>query len=134
MHRGAIRAGVVMGVLAFTVAGCSSGTAAGGEGDGRGSDGPASASPTDAGPSDGASIAIVDFSFEPDVLSVAPGTLTITVSNEDSVSHTFTLDDGRLDQAVSRQSSVDVELEVTETVTYHCEIHRSMTGTIEVSG
>ena len=68
--------------------------------------------------------------FDPNPLETEGGTVTITVTNDDSFTHTFTTDDGAVDEEVGGGEAVEVEVEVEGEVPYHCEIHPSMTGTI----
>ncbi|MDH5223742.1 MAG: cupredoxin domain-containing protein [Actinomycetota bacterium] len=80
-----------------------------------------------------AAINIVDLTFEPTSITVAPGSTDIAITNADSVDHTFTLDDGSVDETVSAGSNVTVTVDLTESVGFHCEIHPSMTGTLQVA-
>ena len=80
-----------------------------------------------------AEINIVDLTFEPSTLTVAPGTTEVAVTNADSTDHTFTLDDGSVDEAISPGDSVTVDVDITATTGFHCTIHPSMTGTLEVA-
>ena len=84
------------------------------------------------GASDGTTITIRDFAFDPATLQVS-GQATLTVTNEDSTAHTFTLDDGSVDQDLAPGDSAEVTVEVSETTGFHCEIHPNMTGTLEVA-
>jgi plastocyanin len=61
---------------------------------------------------------------------------TLTVRNEDGFAHTFTPDeDGAFDGLeLDGGDAGEVELAEAGTYAYHCEIHTSMTGTIEVAG
>lgn len=73
-------------------------------------------------------LSIVDFAFDPpDVLAGEGGALTVT--NNGETSHTFTMDDGSQDEELAPGESVDVV--IGEAGGFHCEIHPSMTGTIE---
>jgi plastocyanin len=93
--------------------------------------------PTDAEPGDlapgAAAINIVDLTFEPTTLTVASGSTDIAITNADTVDHTFTLDDDRVDQAVAAGENVTVTVDLTESVGFHCEIHPAMTGTLQVA-
>jgi plastocyanin len=80
-----------------------------------------------------AKIGIADLAFEPSTLTVASGETTITVTNSDTVTHTFTLDDGSVDETIDPGQSVDVTVDITETTGFHCSIHTSMTGTLQVA-
>jgi len=80
-----------------------------------------------------AKIGIADLAFEPSTLTVASGETTITVTNSDTVTHTFTLDDGGVDETIDPGQSVDVTVDITATAGFHCSIHTSMTGTLQVA-
>ncbi len=84
---------------------------------------------------DAASISIADLTFEPATLPIAAGPTEITVTNADSTNHTFTLDDGSVDEAVDAGQTVTVTVdgESGASLPYHCEIHPSMTGTLQVA-
>jgi plastocyanin len=57
----------------------------------------------------------------------------VTVTNEDSATHTFTLDDGSVDETVEQGATVTVTVDVSASTGFHCNIHPQMTGQIEVS-
>jgi plastocyanin len=82
---------------------------------------------------DGTAITIEGFAFT-GATEVAVGT-TVTVTNNDSASHTWTADDGTFDSGGLGQGD-SFEFTFTEpgTYTYHCNIHPAMTGTIVVTG
>lgn len=76
-------------------------------------------------------VRIVDFSFQPTVLTVTPGT-RVTWTNEDSAPHTATgdsFDTGRLNQGGSAPVTFDTPGEFR----YKCEYHPSMVGRVVVS-
>jgi plastocyanin len=80
-----------------------------------------------------AAIGIADLAFEPSTLTIASGTTTITITNSDTVTHTFTLDDGSVDETIDPGGSVDVSVDLTASTGFHCSIHPSMTGTLQVA-
>ena len=80
-----------------------------------------------------AAIAIADLTFAPATLPVASGSTDITITNADSVDHTFTLDDMSVDETIAAGGSATVTVELTESSGFHCEIHSSMTGTLQVA-
>ena len=80
-----------------------------------------------------AEIEAEDFAFSPDSVDVSAGTVTLKVSNKDSAEHTFTLDDGSSNTDLPAGSTKTITLDLTETVGFHCTIHPSMTGTLNVS-
>ena len=70
--------------------------------------------------------------FDPTQLNVASGT-TVTFVNNDTEPHTATADSGLFDTGVLQPGySMDVYLEGSGTVTYHCELHPEMQGSIVV--
>jgi plastocyanin len=76
--------------------------------------------------------AIEDFYFEPANAAVQPGD-TITWVNEGNHPHTVTSDDGLFDSEVLNPGdSFSVTFPEAGTLTYHCEIHPSMTGSVTV--
>jgi plastocyanin len=110
-------------LLALGAGACSSGPA---------TTSPAMGSGSSAAPSH-ISVKIKNFTFSPSTFAVAPGA-TISVTNEDSVAHTFTSDSGHF-------STGDIDPGTTKTVTapekagtysYRCMIHQFMTGTFVV--
>ena len=80
-----------------------------------------------------AAINIADLTFEPTTITVAAGSTDIAITNADTVDHTFTLDNDTVDAAVSAGQNVTVTVELSESVGFHCEIHPSMTGTLQVA-
>jgi len=80
----------------------------------------------------GTKIVISNFTFSPSTLHVAPGT-TITIANNDGVTHTVTADDKSFDSGqIAGGATATVTLRAPGKYTYHCDIHNYMTGTIEV--
>jgi plastocyanin len=70
--------------------------------------------------------------FNPPQLNVAPGT-TVTFVNNDTVPHTATADNGLFDSGeLAPGASYPVVLDGAGTVTYHCELHPEMQGSIVV--
>jgi plastocyanin len=80
----------------------------------------------------GADLTIVDFAFSPTELSVTEGQ-TISITNTGDVSHTFTTDDGAIDQTISSGETVDVKLTGVTSGGFHCRFHSQMTGTLTVA-
>jgi plastocyanin len=80
-----------------------------------------------------AQIAIASSAYEPTTLAVASGSTDITITNADAIDHTFTLDDMSVDETVAAGGSATVTVDVSETIGFHCEIHTSMTGTLQVA-
>jgi len=79
----------------------------------------------------GADLTIVDFAFSPTELSVTEGQ-TISINNTGDVAHTFTTDDGVIDQTISPGETVDVTLTGVASGGFHCRFHSQMTGTLTV--
>src|SRR5579872_4869188 len=86
------------------------------------------------------SVAIADFSFTPNTLSVAQGT-TVTWTNHGRASHTVTADGGAFDSSptcttggscLSPGQAFSFTFAAPGTYTYHCRIHTFMHGTIVV--
>ncbi len=83
-------------------------------------------------PSGTITVDIRDHAFNPAQLNVAPGT-TVRFVNNDTVPHTATADNGLFDTGELQPGySFDVYLEGSGTVTYHCELHPEMQGSIVV--
>jgi plastocyanin len=79
-------------------------------------------------------VSIQDFFFSPANVSVPAGT-TVTWVNEGNVPHTVTSDDGQFDSGVLMPGdSYTVMFKGQGTITYHCMIHPSMTGSVTVGG
>ena len=75
---------------------------------------------------------ISNHAFNPAQLNVAPGT-TVTFVNNDTEPHTATADNGVFDTGVLQPGqSLDVFLDGSGTVPYHCELHPDMQGSIVV--
>lgn len=79
----------------------------------------------------GADLTIVDFGFSPSELSVTDGQ-TITVTNIGETSHTFTTDDGVIDETVGAGETVEVTLTGVSSDGFQCRFHTQMTGTLTV--
>lgn len=115
-------------VLVATACSSSNGGSGGGGSTGGG------ATETSAAPAGGASASIVaqGFAFDPNSVSVSAGKVTLSVTNKDSTEHTFTLDDGSSSTSLDPGTTVTIDLDLSKTVGWHCSIHPSMTGTLEV--
>ena len=83
-------------------------------------------------PNSTTTVDIRDHAFNPAQLNVAPGT-TVTFVNNDTEPHTATADNGLFVTGVLEPGySFDVFFEGAGTVTYHCELHPDMQGSIVV--
>lgn len=79
----------------------------------------------------GNSIVIEGFAFSPSTISVS-GPTEFTITNNDSASHTFTLDDGSIDEELGGGESTTVTIDVSASTGFVCRFHPQMTGTVEV--
>jgi plastocyanin len=99
---------------------------------------PAAAASTTAG-GDGAttpapgegSITIADLAFPAETHAKAGATIKIT--NNDSVTHTVTADDGSFNVEVPGGKTVDLAAPAAGTYPFHCTIHSFMHGTLVVA-
>ena len=83
---------------------------------------------------DARSVDIGDNFFDPPDVAVEPGS-TITWTNKGAVPHTVTADDGSFDSGrLNPGDSYTVAFGGQGTVTYHCEIHPEMRGSVTVGG
>ena len=86
----------------------------------------------DAGGGDpGATVTITDFAFAPTTLTVPAGT-EVLFSNQDTVGHTATADDGSFDEQLNTGVGQTVTFDTPGTFPYHCAIHPQMTAEIIV--
>ena len=115
-------------VLSLVVAACSSDDGGGTTGSTGGATG---ATETGSG-GGGTTITIAGFAFDPDTITVS-GPTEVTITNNDSTTHTFTLDDGSVDETVEPGATETVTVDVSASTGFHCNIHPQMTGQIEVS-
>lgn len=118
---------ILLAATAFALAACSGAAGA--------PDGP----DTDAAAS-GDQVAIDDFAFRPETLTVAVGT-SVTWSNEDATSHTVTAGDeddpdpDTFDLTVDEQGqTVEFTFDEAGSYAYYCVLHPFMTGVVEVTG
>jgi plastocyanin len=80
------------------------------------------------------SVSIGDNFFDPADAAVEPGS-TIMWINRGAVPHTVTADDGSFDSGILNPGdSFTVVFSGQGTLTYHCEIHPGMTGSVTVGG
>ena len=80
------------------------------------------------------SVDIGDNFFDPPDVAIEPGS-TITWTNRGAVPHTVTADDGSFDsERLNPGDSYTVAFGGQGTVTYHCEIHPEMRGSVTVGG
>ncbi len=114
-------------VLSLVVAACSSDDGGGTTGTTGGATGA-----TETGSGGGTTITIAGFAFDPDTITVS-GPTEVTITNNDSTTHTFTLDDGTVDETIEPGATETVTVDVSASTGFHCKIHPKMTGQIEVA-
>jgi len=81
-------------------------------------------------------ITIEGFAFQPDRLAAAPGEqVMLTITNNDSAAHSFTLDDGGVSKDVQGGQTIEVTVPfpTSGSAGFHCRFHPNMTGTLEVA-
>jgi plastocyanin len=79
-----------------------------------------------------ATVRMVDYSFEPQTITVASGT-TITWINEDSVSHNAVADDESWGTDIfGGGGSASITFDSPGTYPYNCTLHAGMVGTVVV--
>lgn len=77
-------------------------------------------------------VEIVNFAYEPDPVTIQEGG-KVTWLNQDSAPHTATADDGSFDTGTLEEGKLKSEtFKEPGTYAYHCTIHPSMHGTLEV--
>ena len=77
-------------------------------------------------------VAIADFAFDPETVTVDAGT-KLTWTNDDEAPHTATADDGSFDTGTLKLDDTGaVALDQPGTYTYYCRFHPFMKGTVEV--
>lgn len=87
---------------------------------------------TNASEGGGGAVAVTIEGFAYDVQPVTAGQ-PFDVENKDTTNHTFTADDGAFDVQVSAGSTESVDGLDAGTYAFHCTIHPSMMGTLEVA-
>jgi plastocyanin len=116
-------AGLALSIVLLTAACGGSGSDGGGGGAGGGG-------------ASGLTLTIKDFAFRPNTLS-APGgqQSTITITNQDSMTHSFTLNDGGVSRDVPPGQTVQVTVPfpASGTAGFHCRFHATMTGTLRAA-
>jgi plastocyanin len=78
-------------------------------------------------------VTIKNFVFSPSPITVKTGT-TLTVVNNDSITHTLTANSGAFDTGdLPGGRSAHLTLDRPGTYAYHCQIHTFMKATVRVS-
>lgn len=77
-------------------------------------------------------VTISNFSFNPQSITVSPGTV-VTWTNQDSTNHTVTSNDNKFNSdQLKSGDSFNFTFNDTGTFSYHCSIHTNMTGQVVV--
>ena len=79
-----------------------------------------------------ATVAIIDFGFEPESVSVSAGQ-SVVFNNTGQAPHTVSFDEGPDCGRVSAGGSMGATFNVAATYTYHCSIHPEMEASITVN-
>ncbi len=80
----------------------------------------------------GSAVSIAGFSFQPSTITISVGT-TVKWTNNDSVGHTVTADDGSFkSDTLGSGVTFSHTFATAGTFAYHCAIHASMKGTVTV--
>ena len=111
-------------VLALLVAACSSD-----DGGGTTASTGGGATAATGGGGGGSTVTIKNFAFNPSSLTLSAAG-DVTVTNNDSSTHTFTADDGSFDVTIDPGATETVS--VSGSTDFHCSIHPQMTGSITV--
>jgi plastocyanin len=77
-------------------------------------------------------LTVKDFAFHPNCFSVSAGS-TISVTNQDTTTHTFTVDGTDVNVSLDPSTTHDATAPATGTYSFHCSIHPIMTGTLVVT-
>ena len=78
-------------------------------------------------------VSISNMAFSPPAISVSKGA-TVTWTNNDSVAHTVTSDNGKFNSSqLSNGGKFQFTFSESGTFSYHCSIHPSMTGKVIVN-
>lgn len=77
-----------------------------------------------------ASVKIQNFAFDPQITKIAAGG-SVTWLNQDGITHTVTFSDST--HTLNNGASYTKKFDTPGTYAYHCSIHPSMTGTVEVT-
>ena len=130
MMRGkAPRLVVTCGLMAIALVG----PACGGDDEGGGATGGGATGGGATGGGATADLVTSGSAFDPTTVAVSAGGDSITITNEDGIAHTFTLDDGSVDEPLPGGETVTVDVDVSEDTPFHCNIHPAMTGTLTVA-
>jgi plastocyanin len=123
-----------LGLLAIVLAACSGGGSATSEAPAASAAAPSVAGVCTSSSETGTvNVTMADLAFNPSQTEAAVGDV-ITWTNGDSAQHTATLDDGSCTtEILAAGATGSLTFSAPGTYAYHCKIHPSMTGTIEIS-
>ena len=76
-------------------------------------------------------VSMSSFAFNPDNITVTPGT-QVTWTNNDSVTHTVVSNDNAFNSSINPGESFNFTFKDAGTFSYHCSIHTNMTGQVVV--
>ena len=79
----------------------------------------------------GTKITIQNFAFKPSPLKAKVGD-TITVTNKDNTDHSLTADDNSVDTGRFSTGTKTITVTKAGELKYHCAVHSTMTGVIQV--
>ena len=115
----------VVASVALLLAGCGGGSSSSGSAKSSGSSTETAVA--------GSAVNISNFKFSPASVTAKPGA-RVTVTNEDSVTHTVTADDGHSFDTgnLAHGQSHTISVNKPGTYSYHCTIHPYMHGTLVV--
>jgi plastocyanin len=78
-------------------------------------------------------VAIIDFAFQPAAVTADAGN-TVFWTNTGGTTHTVTFDNGKDCGSLAPGDLLHVNFLAPGTYPYHCEIHKTMKGTVTVNG
>ncbi len=121
---------VLLAIVAMAGAACSKSGGSSAAGEPTDTGGPACSDLSGDNPF---TITIHDFAFDPSCLTAASAS-AITVINEDSADHTFTMDDTQVDVTIAAGETFNGESAGLAPGDYHfhCKLHPTMTGMMTV--
>lgn len=124
---------LIAAVLAIAVlAGCSSASSGGGSTSTPPASSSGSSSSSSGGAASGPAVSIANFAFSPATVTVKVGD-TVTWTNNDSVPHTVTADDGTFaSDTLAQGQTFSFKFAKAGSVSYHCSIHPQMTAQVTV--
>lgn len=91
--------------------------------------------PAQGGSTKTVSLKIENFAFQPASITAQAGDrLQIAIKNDDGVQHTFTIDSAGVDVSISPDQTANATVNAASqgSLAFHCKIHPSMVGTIQV--